>query len=77
MSQGIRKVDAHVITQEEYDEAPELTEEWFARAAPMIGGCVAGADEFRAAVKKAIGRAAGDEPRPPCRVGYQQNRQCR
>jgi hypothetical protein len=59
LGSDLRKVDAHVITEEEYDEIPELSEEWFAKATPMIGGRVAGANEFRAAVKKAIGRAAG------------------
>jgi hypothetical protein len=52
----LAKVDAHVITPEEYDEIPELTEEWFAKATPMIGGRVAGVNEFRRAVKKAISR---------------------
>jgi hypothetical protein len=57
LGSDLAKVDAHVITQEEYDEIPELTEEWFAKATPMIGGRVAGADEFRAAVLKAAGQA--------------------
>ena len=32
------KVDAHVITQEEYDEAPELTDDFFDSAEIAIGG---------------------------------------
>jgi hypothetical protein len=40
-------------------EIPELTEEWFAKATPMIGGRVAGATEFRGAVIKAVGRDDG------------------
>jgi uncharacterized protein (DUF4415 family) len=28
----LAKVDAHVIQPEEYDEIPELTDEWFERA---------------------------------------------
>jgi hypothetical protein len=28
----LAKVDAHVITPEEYNEVPELTKEWFAKA---------------------------------------------
>jgi hypothetical protein len=43
--------------------SPELTEEWFAKATPMIGGRVAGANEFRTEVKKAIGRTAGERVR--------------
>jgi uncharacterized protein (DUF4415 family) len=34
----LAKVDAHEITPEEYEEIPELTEEWFARAQLHIGG---------------------------------------
>ena len=36
----LAKVDAHVITQEEYDEIPELTDEWFDNAELSIGGKV-------------------------------------
>jgi hypothetical protein len=57
LGSNLAKVDAHVITQEEYDEIPELTEEWFAKATPMIGGRVASAKEFREAVTKAVGGA--------------------
>ena len=32
------KVDAHVIQPEEYDELPELTDEWFAMADKHVGG---------------------------------------
>lgn len=32
------KVDAYVLTQEDYDEIPELTDEWFKRAKWHIGG---------------------------------------
>ncbi len=34
----LRKVDAHVITPEEYEEAPELTDEMLARATLHEGG---------------------------------------
>jgi len=33
----MEKVDAHVITREEYDEIPELTREWFETADLKIG----------------------------------------
>jgi hypothetical protein len=32
LGSDLKKVDAHVITPEEYDEIPELTDEDFARA---------------------------------------------
>ena len=32
------KLDAHVITPEEYEDIPELTDEWFERATLHIGG---------------------------------------
>ena len=34
----LAKVDRHVITPEEYDEIPELTDEWFAAADHHRGG---------------------------------------
>jgi len=40
----LAKVDAHIITQEEYDEIPELTEEDFARGVFKIGDRVVGID---------------------------------
>jgi len=33
-----RKVDAHIISQEEYDELPELTDEMFERASYKRAG---------------------------------------
>ncbi len=38
LGSDLAKVDAHVIQPEEYDELPELTEEWFARAELHVGG---------------------------------------
>ncbi len=35
---NLAKVDAYVLTQKDYDEIPELTEEWFARASLYEGG---------------------------------------
>ena len=32
------KIDAHVLTDEDYAEIPELTDEWFAGAQLHIGG---------------------------------------
>jgi len=34
----LAKVDAHVIQPEEYEEIPELTDEWFAAADYYVGG---------------------------------------
>jgi len=38
----LEKVDAHVITPEEYAEIPELTKEWFERAEVHVGGAKVG-----------------------------------
>jgi uncharacterized protein (DUF4415 family) len=34
----LAKIDAHVIGPDEYADIPELTDEWFAKAALHIGG---------------------------------------
>lgn len=34
----MKKVDAYVLTQADYDEIPELTKEWFKRGTIHIGG---------------------------------------
>ncbi len=34
----LQKIDAHVVRPEEYDEIPELTEEWFEQADYYEGG---------------------------------------
>jgi uncharacterized protein (DUF4415 family) len=34
----MKKVDAYVLTPADYDEIPELTEEWFKRATIHVGG---------------------------------------
>ena len=33
-----KRFDAHVITPEEYEEIPELTDEWFARGVLHVNG---------------------------------------
>ncbi|HSK41685.1 MAG TPA: BrnA antitoxin family protein [Arenibaculum sp.] len=38
LGSDLAKVDAHVIHPEEYEEIPELGDEWFARAEPHQGG---------------------------------------
>ena len=38
LGSDLQKVDAHVITPEEYEEIPELTEEWFQQADYYEGG---------------------------------------
>jgi hypothetical protein len=35
---NLKKVDAHVIQPEEYDELPEVTDEMFKRAVYKVGG---------------------------------------
>lgn len=34
----LKKVDAHFIQPEEYEEIPELTDEWFDKAVLHVGG---------------------------------------
>lgn len=38
MGSDLARVDAHVITDEEYEEIPELTDEMFARGRVKLGG---------------------------------------
>jgi len=38
LGSNLSKVDAHVIQPEEYDDIPELTDEWFAKAELHEGG---------------------------------------
>ncbi len=38
MASDFAKVDAHVIQPEEYEEIPELTDEWFDRGTLMVNG---------------------------------------
>lgn len=51
------KVDAHVIQPEEYDEAPEWTEEMFDRAELRVGGVL---------VRR--GRPKSDAPKVPTTI---------
>jgi uncharacterized protein (DUF4415 family) len=38
LGSDLDKLDAHVIQPEEYEEIPELTDEWFAKAEEYEGG---------------------------------------
>lgn len=38
LGSDLAKIDSHVITPEEYEEIPELTDEWFAQADLYEGG---------------------------------------
>jgi uncharacterized protein (DUF4415 family) len=38
LGSDLQKIDAHVIQPEEYEEIPELTEEWFEKADHYRGG---------------------------------------
>jgi hypothetical protein len=57
LGSDLAKIDAHVISQDEYDEIPELTEDDFSRGVLKVGDPVVGLDEFREAVRKAVGGA--------------------
>ena len=45
------------------DDAPELTDDFFANATPMIGDKVVSRDEFKAAVAKKMGRPPIETPK--------------
>jgi uncharacterized protein (DUF4415 family) len=73
LGSNLAKVDAHRITKEEYDEIPELNDEWFARAVPHIGGKRVSVDKFRKAVAKALGRPRSDNPKQSVTIRLDQD----
>ncbi len=56
LGSNLKKIDAHEITSEEYEEIPELTDEWFEKAAPMIGGKPVPREEWKASAREAAKR---------------------
>jgi uncharacterized protein (DUF4415 family) len=56
LGSDLKKVDAHVIQSEEYEEIPELTDEWFEKATPMIGGEPVSSEEWKSAARKEMRR---------------------
>jgi uncharacterized protein (DUF4415 family) len=62
MGSDLAKVDAHKITPDEYAAIPELEDNWFARAAPSIGGRPVSDDAWRKAARK-IGRPKSANPK--------------
>ena len=48
----LAKANAHAVTAEEYDEIPELTEEWFEGAELHVGGVKAPRGRPRSASRK-------------------------
>jgi uncharacterized protein (DUF4415 family) len=50
----LRKLDAHVIAPEEYEDIPELTDEWFDRARLHIGGVPARRGRPKAEKRKTL-----------------------
>jgi uncharacterized protein (DUF4415 family) len=56
------------------DDAPELTEEFFEQATPMIGDKVVSKDEFKRAAKVALrGRPPVDAPRKAINIRLSQD----
>ena len=49
---NLTTVDAHLITKEEYDELPELTDKMFNQAAYKIGGIIKPAPQRRGKQKE-------------------------
>jgi len=62
MGSDLAKIDAHQIAPAEYQEIPELTDDWFAHAKPSIGGVQVSDDAWREAVRK-IGRPKSANPK--------------
>jgi uncharacterized protein (DUF4415 family) len=62
MGSDLAKVDAHKIPPKEYEEIPELTDDWFAQASPSIGGRPVSDDAWRQAARK-IGRPKSANPK--------------
>lgn len=52
LGSNLEKLDAHVISSEEYEDIPELTDEWFETAAPMIDGQPVSRETWRAAANR-------------------------
>jgi uncharacterized protein (DUF4415 family) len=50
----LRKLDAHVVTPEEYEDIPELTDKWFDRATLHIGGVPARRGRPKAEKRKTL-----------------------
>jgi uncharacterized protein (DUF4415 family) len=65
LGSNLARVDAHVVTQEEYDEIPKLTEEDFARGVLRVGNRIVGKAEFRKAWGTAVraGRPPSANPK--------------
>jgi len=60
LGSDLARVDAHVISPEEYDEIPELDDDFFEHAVPYIGEREVSFDEFKTAAKQALrGRPKG------------------
>lgn len=57
----LRKLDAHKITQEEYDEIPEIDDDFFDRAEIAIGGKII--RPARGTLTRPVGRPKSDTPK--------------
>jgi len=53
LSSNLKKIDSHVITPDEYEEIPELTEEFFENGIWKIGGREVSQEVGKAAARKA------------------------
>lgn len=59
LGSNLAKIDAHVITPEEYDDIPELTDDWFEQADLYEGGRL---------VRRGCRTEKDALPQPPCHV---------
>lgn len=56
LGSDLKKIDSKPITSEEYEDIPELPEEWFEQASPMIGARPISRDAWQAATREASRR---------------------
>jgi uncharacterized protein (DUF4415 family) len=56
LGSNLKKIDKHVITPDEYEEIPELTDEFFENAIWNIGGNQVSPEAGEAATREAIKR---------------------
>ncbi len=64
------KADSHMITKEEYEEIPELEEDFFTQAKWENGGSPVSADKARTEIRKALGRPIKENPKQSTTIRF-------
>ena len=63
LGSDLQKIDAHVITPEEYEEIPELTEEWFQERQTSMRAPSSSEGDVRRPTTPRSSSACGSRPR--------------